>query len=175
MRPILKFLSNTPCCTGEPTLHSPQSLFISVCPLYRSVMSDVAQNPNIFAPYSIVRSDSTLYVVLVFLSFEASWPQNSNSHKRILLCLGSWVQLFIPAPVFVQARGRTSVLNQCRTQKQCGESTGSQVVWTLLLQSGVWNKPSYWEREREREGSEDKRPTSSGKYFSLQSHLLSLW
>lgn len=154
MRPIVGFLSYTPCCTHRPNLA--QSQFISVCPLYRSVMSNVAQNPNMLAPSSIVRSDSTLYVVPVFLSFEASWPQNLNSHKRILLCLGSWVQLFIPAPVFVQARGRTSVLNQCRTQKQCGERTRSQVVWTLLLQSGVWNKPSYWERGLWRQAADFK-------------------
>lgn len=138
-------------------------------PLPRSVKSILVQQPqntytishcifrlNTICPPCFSRCRSQLAAKLEF-------PQTYTVVSRFL---GAIIHL---CPSFIQARRRTSVLNQCRTQQQCGERTGSQVVWTLLLQSGVWNKPSYWE------SSKEERPTSSGKYFSLRSHLLSLW
>lgn len=125
-----------------------QSLLISVCPPYRWVMSDVAQIPQnartifnrTFRLNTIRRPCFSLFRSQLAAKLE--FPQTYTVVSRFL---GAIIH---PCPSFVQARGRTSVLNQCRTQKQCGESTGSQVVWTLLLQSGVWTKPSYWEGER---------------------------
>lgn len=105
-----------------------QSLLISVCPPYTSVMSDVAQIPQnartifnrTFRLNTIRRPCFSLFRSQLAAKLE--FPQTYTVVSRFL---GAIIH---PCPSFVQARGRTSVLNQCRTQKQCGESTRSQVV-----------------------------------------------